>query len=86
MRISRSTLYRRLHDTGISTDDYSSISPTKLDEVIKEIRSQFPNDGEVMLKGYFLRLGLKVTRQDLRNSIHRVDHANTIARRSTIIQ
>ena len=86
VKISRSTLYRRLHDAGISTDDYLSISPTKLDEVIKKIRSHFPNDGEVMLKGYFLRLGLKVTRQDLRNSIHHVDHANTIARRSTIIQ
>ncbi len=86
MGISRSTLYRRLHDAGISTDDYSNISSAELDEVIKEIKSQFPNDGEVMLKGHLLRLGLKVTRQDLRDSIHRVDHANTVARRSTVVQ
>ena len=55
MRISCSMLYRRLHDAGISTDDYSSISPTESDEVIKEIKSQFPTDGEVMLKGHLLR-------------------------------
>ena len=49
------SLYHRLHDAGISTDDYSSISPTELDEVINEIKSQFSNDGEVMLKGHLLR-------------------------------
>ena len=86
MVISRSMLYRRLLDAGISTDDYSSISPTELDEVIKEIKSQFPNDAEVMLKGHLLRLELKVTRHDLRDSVHHVDHANTVARRSTVIQ
>ena len=84
--ISRSTLYRRLWDAGICTDDYTSISSSELDDTIRSVKSQFPNDGEVMMNGHLLRLGIKVTRQDLRDSIHRVDHANTVNRRSNVVQ
>ena len=61
--VSRSTLYRRLWDAGISTDDYTSISSSDLDDVVQGVKSEFPNDGEVMMNGHLLRLGIKVTRQ-----------------------
>ena len=86
LAISRSTLYRRLGGAGISTDDYTGISSSELDDVIQGIKSEFPNDGEVMLNGHLLRLGIKVTQQALRDSIHRVDHANTVNRRSKVVQ
>ena len=47
---------------------------------------QYPNDGEVMLKGHMSRLNVKVPRADLRAAIHRVDHDNTVARRSKVIK
>ena len=84
--ISRKTLYRRLEKFGISHDDYTPLSSSELDEVVKSIKMDFPNDGEVMLQAHMLRLGYKVPRASLRASIHRVDHENTVARRSKTIK
>ena len=84
--MSRSTVYRRLLDVGVSTHDYTAISTSDLDEVLREIKKEFPNDGEVMTKSHLLRLGIKVTRQELRNSIHRVDHENTVSRQSKMVK
>lgn len=84
--VSRSTIYRRLLDEGVSTNDYTDISSSDLDDVLKEIKTRFPNDGEVLLKSHLLHMGIKVTRQSLRSSIHRVDHENTISRRSKVVK
>ena len=84
--ISRCTLYRRLREAGIDTNDYATLTPSELDNLIKEIKLDFPNNGEVMMKSHLLRLGIKVTRQALRDSIHRVDHENTVARQSKIVK
>lgn len=84
--MSRSTVYRRLLDVGVSTNDYTAISSSHLDEVLREIKKEFPNDGEVITKSHLLRLGIKVTRQELRYSIHRVDHENTVSRQSKVVK
>ena len=84
--VSRSTLYRRLRDYGISTDDYSNLTASELDEIVQMIKVDHPNDGEVLIKGHLLRLGVKVRRSDLRASIHRIDHERTVERRSHTIK
>lgn len=84
--VSRQTLYRRLEDYNIPCSDYSTISPTELDEVIKDIKRDHPNDGEVMVQGQLVALGIRVTRSELRASIHRVDHENTQLRRTHVIR
>lgn len=86
LQISRSTLYRRLKDHGVSPDDYSDISPLELDEVVQKIKIDHPNDGEVLLKGHLSRLGIKVLRSELRASIHRVDHEETLKRHTSVIK
>ena len=53
---------------------------------IKLVKVQYPNDGEIMLKGHMSRFNVKVLRADLRAAIHRVDHNNTVARRSKVIK
>ena len=60
LQISISTLYRHLKDHGVSPDDYSDISPLELDEVVHKIKTDHPNDGEVLVKGHLSRLGIKV--------------------------
>ena len=84
--VSRSTLYRRLNKAGIPTDDYTQITDHDLDEAVKGIKCNFPGDGEVMLASHLLRVGIKVPRQHLRDCIHRVDHENTVARRSSVVK
>ena len=75
--ISRATLYRRLKDAGISSDDRSHLSDVELDDLIRSLKKDHPNDdndGEVLIQGYLVRMKIRVPRQALRQSIHRVDH------------
>ena len=57
----------------------------ELDETIISIKQDYPNDGEVLMQGHLLRMGIRVTRKSLRESIHSVDHANVIARHRSLI-
>ena len=83
--ISRSTLYRRLREAGIPTNDHTQLSDRQLDDVLREIKADHRNDGEVLMQGHLVRMGIRITREALRNSIHRVDHAGTVARcRNTV--
>lgn len=84
--ISRQTLYRRLQEYGIPSSDYDAITSTELDEVIMDVKRDHPNDGEVMIQGHLVGLGIRVPRSQLRASIHRVDHENTQIRRSHTIR
>ena len=85
--ISRSTLYRRLEDVGISQSiTFSSISDIELDAVVNRIKQTHPNDGERMLIGHLTRLNVVVPRSRVRASIHRVDAIGTSQRRSITIR
>lgn len=86
MNISRSTLYRRLEEAGVSTDDRTQLSADEVDELIMAIKQDHPNDGEVLLQGHLIRQGVRIPRQVLRESIHRVDHANVVARRHSVVR
>ncbi len=48
--VSRSTLYRKLRDFAIDSDSYSDIAPSDLDELLKEIKVEQPDIGEVILQ------------------------------------
>ena len=54
--------------------EYHAVSPTELDQVLQDIKRDHPNDGEVLLQGHLLGLGIRVPHSQLRASIHRVDH------------
>ena len=85
--ISRSTLYRRLEEEGLSQDlTYTDISDRDLDSELAAIKSNHPNDGERLLSGHLSRQGIIVPRAQLRASIHRVDPINTAIRRSVTIR
>lgn len=83
--ISRCTLYCRLQEYGISADSFTNITESELDELLKSIKTEYPTIGEVMLQGQLLHIGIKVPRAKLRSAIHRIDHANTVCRRSNVI-
>ena len=79
--ITRPTLYRRLSEEGITHEGtYSDISD--LDDLIKEIKERFPNDGERMMICHLTRHGILLQRSRIRASIHRVDRVNTAIRKS----
>ena len=85
--ISRSTLYRRLDEEGVSRElSYSDLTDTELDLVIGRIKGMHPNDGERMMAGHLVRRGIYVPRVRMRASIHRVDPINTALRRSVTVR
>ena len=68
----------------MSPDDRTQLSASTLDSIVRSIISDHPNDGEVLMQGHLCRLNINVQRQDLRESIHRVDEANTQLRRANV--
>ena len=70
----------------MSPDDRTQLSASTLDSIVRSIKSDHPNDGEVLMQGHLRRLNINVRRQDLRESIHRVDETNTQLRRANVVK
>ena len=83
--ISRATLYRRLQEAGVRPNDCTPLSNNQLDDIMRSIKQDHPNDGEVLIKGHLLRMGIRISRKLMRQSIHRVDHVGVVNRRRSII-
>ena len=87
LRLSRSTLYRRLKEGGLSSaTSFTIISNQELDIIIRDIKVQHPHDGERLMAGHLLRLGILVPRAKMQAFIHRVDPISTALRRSITIR
>lgn len=87
LQISRSTLYRRLEEEGLSREStFSDISDLELDRVVASIKRSHPNDGERLMFRHLAMQNIIVQRARLRASIHRVDPINTALRRSVAIR
>ena len=86
--ISRKTLYNKIAACP-NTDEfckYSEVTEAQLDVIVRSVKREYPNDGEVMVAGHLLRLGYRVQRSKLRASIHRIDPEGTAERRSIAIR
>ena len=80
--ISRHTLYCRLTEEGILRElQFTEIPNEDLDDLIKDIKGEHPNDGEVLVTGHLLAKGIRVPCAQIRPSIHRVDPDNTVLQR-----
>ena len=76
--VSRSTLYRRIEEEGLSRDlTYTNITDAELDLQIEAIKKLHPNDGERLMIGHLRSIGIFVPGSRIRASIHRVDPVNT---------
>ena len=62
------------------------MTEAQLDVIVRSVKREYPNDGEVMVTGHLLRLGYCVQRSKLRASIHRIDPEGTAERRSIAIR
>ena len=83
--VSRSTIYRRMSEEGRVLGAYSVISDESIDSIVRQIKEDHPNDGEVMVAGHLRRIGVRITRARLRASIHRVDPHGVVARGRRVI-
>lgn len=76
-----------MSEEGISHDtSYTDITDAALDQLIKEIKEQYPNHGERMLIGELTQRGVILQRARIRAAIHRIDPINTAIRRSVALR
>lgn len=87
LSISRSTLWRRCHQLGLTCSQrYSEISDEELDGIMCDMVAAYPNSGLTLLRGHLKRLGIIVQRERARLSMIRVDPINVCMRRMRVIQ
>lgn len=71
--VSKSTVWRRLGNSGVHITKYTDISDSQLDDAVSEIQQQHPNIGLVMLQGFLKQNGVNVQRYRIRESVYRTD-------------
>ncbi len=76
LSVSESTIFCRMRSYGLSKLSFSDISDDELDIYVREIAREFPFCGESMFKQLLQGKGIKVQRNRLRDSIHRVDRCS----------
>ena len=79
--MSRMTVYRRRAEYGMLGDvGAQHITDNEVRQRVIEMRRQSPNMGETMAIGIFCALGLRVTRDQVRQAIRETDPLNTALR------
>ena len=85
LMISRTTLWRRMKELGISTGRYSDVSDAELDSIITTLMRNFPNSGITMMWGHLRSMSVHVPRRRVSESLHRVNPAAVRARQCTTV-
>ena len=86
--VSRQTLYNAIGQSDFpdAYATYTSIYDSELDALIKRVKEQHPNNGEIMIGRYLMAKGIRVPRSRLRASIHRVDPVGIEERRKCAVR
>ena len=80
--VSRWTVYRRIQQFNLEhLSEFSNLSDVELDQIISDYTSRHGRTtGQVLIMGYLHSLGLRVQRTRVRNSMARIDPANSALR------
>lgn len=80
MLISRTTIWRRLYEAGITLERFSSISDDDLDSQVGMLQMRHPHCGQILLRSMLQAQGINVPRHRLRESMHRIDPEHSSSR------
>ena len=75
-----------IEENRVSPQDGSVLTDDQLDDIIKTIKRDHPNDGNILICGHLRGKGVNVTRQAVSDSIHHTDHENFVARRRMVVK
>ncbi|KAL2085762.1 hypothetical protein ACEWY4_019082 [Coilia grayii] len=82
LSVSRSTVFRRMKEFGLSARRYHEIDDGELDNVVQSIKIEMPTAGYRMVKGRLRSLGIHVPWRRVAASLHRVDSVGILSRLS----
>ena len=81
LNVSCSTVERRMREFSISArNKYSSVSDEELDNIILDIKRNFPNTGYKRMNGFLSQRGYTVQQHRVIESMHRVDPEGVLLR------
>ncbi len=72
LMVSRVTIWRRLHELGMTCSKYTKISNHELDAIISGLVQRFPLSIVIMIWGHLKSLNIIVSRAKIRDSMLRV--------------
>ena len=85
--VSLSTVRRRMSECGLSvTALYSQVTDQELDEIVSEIKHDFPNCGSRLMYGHLVGRGHRVSHARICESLHRVDPEGVTVRWTSAVQ
>ncbi len=70
--VSRTTLWRRLKELGLTIPPHSDITDSELDGVMEVLVHKYPRNGIVMMWGHLRSISIFVTRKRVYESLTRV--------------
>ena len=85
LMVSRTTLWRRLAELGLTFSSYTDISDSDLDGVMETLVCKNPKSGVVMMWGHLRSINIFVTRKRVYESLHRVSPDMVEHRRCNVI-
>ena len=80
LQVSRSTIWRRVRESGLDIQRYSDISDDELDTIVGQFQSENQNYGQQLLLGHLKAQGIHIQRRRLRESVHRTDPLRRLLR------
>ena len=86
LRVSIRTIRRRMSEFGLSIRaQYSDISDSDLDQIVREIQQQFPTCGNRQMQGHLLARGYRIQQIRIRESQRRIDPDGAVVRRLHVL-
>lgn len=83
--ISRDLVYKHMRTHNI-TRNYSAVTNAQLDVMLKAYRQYRPDSGRSYVAGFLRKHGLRVQRQRIIDSMHRIDKAGRFLRKYKTIR
>jgi hypothetical protein len=82
---SRKTVERRINEYGLSSVRYTIMDEQELDRIVRDITVLFPQCGEKTVSGRLRARGIRIQREKIRASLHRVDPSGIVSRCRSVL-
>ena len=84
--VHRNTVKNYMLHYGIARQPFSTITNTALDALVRGYKDKRPNTGIRYIRGFLFNQGIRVQRERIIASLHRVDDVAGVFRRNTTIK
>ena len=85
--VSVRTVRRRMTEYDLSVHAlYSQVSDQELDDIVRDIQTQFPTCGNRQMQGHLMSCGIRVQQYRVRESQRRIDPSGSVLRKLTVIR